>query len=58
MEREVRVNARVDGEVYRRMKYALLDDNTTFSAWLRQRMDEYLAEKVPRGKGGKPRGTR
>lgn len=52
-----RVIARVDDEKYHRMKHRLLDDRITFSEWLRERMDEYLGEKTPKGKTRKGKGA-
>ena len=46
----VRLNAEVDEERRRRLYHALLDDGLSFAEWLRRQIDQYLAEKEPKGK--------
>jgi len=45
-----RLNAEVDEERRRRLYHALLDDDLSFTEWLRRQIDSYLAEKEARGK--------
>ncbi|MCP2500392.1 MAG: hypothetical protein NCA08_02315 [Deltaproteobacteria bacterium] len=44
------VIARMDRKKKIRLFHVLLDEGRTFSAWLREKVDAYLAEKEPRGK--------
>jgi hypothetical protein len=37
--------------------HILLDEQKTFSAWLREQVDSYLAEKEPKEKKKKRRGA-
>ena len=46
----VRLNAEVDEDRRRRLYHALLDDGLSFAEWLRRQIDQYLAEKEPKGK--------
>ncbi len=46
----VRFNADVDVETAKRLRHILVDEEITFSDWLRQQIDAYLAEKEPRPK--------
>ena len=50
MEDEIKVIARMDRKKKIRLFHVLLDEQRTFSAWLRDQIDAYLAEKEPRGK--------
>lgn len=50
MEDEIMVIARMDRKKKIRLFHVLLDEGRTFSAWLREKVDAYLAEKEPRGK--------
>jgi hypothetical protein len=50
MEDEIRVIARMDRKKKIRLFHVLLDEERTFSAWLREQVDAYLAEKEPKGK--------
>jgi len=45
MEDEIMVIARMDRKKKIRLFHVLLDEQRTFSAWLRDRVDSYLAEK-------------
>ena len=53
MEDEIKVIARMDRKKKIRLFHVLLDEGTTFSAWLRNQVDAYLAEKEPKGKKNK-----
>lgn len=46
----IRLNANVDRERARQLKHALIDEGLSFSEWLRQQIDKYLAEKEPKHK--------
>jgi hypothetical protein len=50
MEDEIKVIARMDRKKKIRLYHVLLDEGRTFSAWLRDQVDSYLAEKEPKGK--------
>jgi hypothetical protein len=50
MQKEIRVNAVIDPELKKRLYRVLLEDDLTFSAWLRRQIDQYLAAKEPKGK--------
>ena len=50
MEDEIKVIARMDRKKKIRLFHVLLDEQRTFSAWLRDQVDSYLAEKEPKGK--------
>lgn len=50
MEDEIKVIARMDQKKKIRLFHVLLDEQKTFSAWLRDQVDSYLAEKEPKGK--------
>ena len=50
MEDEIRVIARMDRKKKIRLFHILLDERRTFSAWLRDKIDAYLAEKEPKAK--------
>ena len=45
MEDEIKVIARMDRKKKIRLFHVLLDEQRTFSAWLRDQVDSYLAEK-------------
>lgn len=47
----VRVNVLLGREQRRRLFHVLLDEGVSFSEWVRQQVDRYLAEKAERGKG-------
>ena len=51
----VRLNAEVDEERRRRLYHVLLDEDLSFTEWLRRQIDAYLAEREPKGKK-KPKG--
>jgi hypothetical protein len=57
MEDEVKVIARMDRKKKVRLYHVLLDEGITFSEWLRRQIDAYLAEKEPKGKRSKGKGT-
>lgn len=57
MEDEIRVIARMDRKKKIRLYHLLLDEEKTFSAWLREQVDAYLAEMEPKGKQRKGRGA-
>ena len=50
MEDEIKVIARMDRKKKIRLFHVLLDEQKTFSAWLRDQIDAYLAEKEPKDK--------
>jgi len=50
MEDEIKVIARMDRKKKIRLFHVLLDEQRTFSAWLRDQIDAYLAEKETKGK--------
>jgi len=50
MEDEIKVIARMDRKKKVRLFHVLLDEQRTFSAWLRDQIDTYLAEKEPKAK--------
>ena len=45
---DIKVIARVDPEKYRQLKHVLVDENSNFSEWLRQRIDDYLVAMKPK----------
>ena len=51
----VRLNAEVDEERRRRLYHVLLDEDLSFTEWLRRQIDAYLAEREPKRKK-KPKG--
>ena len=57
MEDEIKVIARMDRKKKVRLYHVLLDEGRTFSAWLRDQIDSYLAEKEPKGKRRKGKGA-
>ena len=58
MEDEIKVIARMDRKKKIRLFHVLLDEQKTFSAWLRDQIDAYLAEKEPKGKNRKGGGRK
>jgi hypothetical protein len=50
MPKEIRLNAVVDPDLKKRLYRVLLEEDLTFSEWLRRQIDGYLAEKEPKGK--------
>jgi len=50
MEGQARVNAFLDPDLKKRLYRVLLEEDTTFSGWLRGQILAYLAEKEPEGK--------
>ena len=50
MPKELRVNAVLDPGTKKRLYRVLLEEDLTFSAWLRDQIDTYLAEKEPKAK--------
>jgi len=57
MEEEIMVIARMERKKKIRLFHVLLDEGRTFSAWLRDQVDSYLAEKEPKGKKRKRKET-
>jgi len=57
IEDEIMVIARMDRKKKIRLFHVLLDEERTFSAWLRDQIDAYLAEKEPKGKRIKGKGA-
>jgi hypothetical protein len=57
MEDEIMVIARMDRKKKIRLFHVLLDEQRTFSAWLRDQIDAYLAEKEPKGKKKQRKGA-
>lgn len=49
MPKEIRVNAVLDPELKKRLYRVLLEEDLTFSDWLRGQITAYLAEKEPKG---------
>jgi len=58
MEGQARVNAFLDPDLKKRLYRVLLEEDLTFSDWLRRQIDAYLAEKEPKGKLRRWRGER
>ena len=54
---QIRLNANVEEEQAKRLKHALVDEGISFSAWLRDQIDAYLAEKEPKGKKNQRKGV-
>ena len=46
----IRLNANVEEEQAKRLKHALVDEDVSFSEWLRRQIDQYLSEKEPKRK--------
>jgi len=53
MPKEIRVNAVLDPGMKKRLYRVLLEEDLTFSEWLRRQIDAYLAEKEPKKGRGK-----
>lgn len=50
MPKEIRVNAVLDPALKKRLYRVLLEEELTFSGWLRAQIDQYLAAKEPKAK--------
>jgi hypothetical protein len=50
MAKEIRVNAVIDPALKKRLYRVLLEEDLTFSDWLRGQIDAYLAAKEPKGR--------
>ena len=50
MPKEIRVNAVLEPDLKKRLYRVLLEEDLTFSAWLRTQIVAYLQEKEPKGK--------
>ena len=50
MEGQARVNAFLDSDLKKRLYRVLLEEDLTFSDWLRAQIGQYLSEKEPKGK--------
>jgi hypothetical protein len=50
VEDEIKVIARMNRGKKIRLYHLLLDERKTFSAWLREQVDAFLAAKEPKGK--------
>jgi hypothetical protein len=57
MEGQARVNAFLDPELKKRLYRVLLEEDTTFSDWLRGQIDAYLKRKETKGKRRKGKGA-
>jgi len=57
MEDEIMVIARMDRKKKVRLFHVLLDEERSFSAWLRDPIDVYLAEKESKGKRTRGKGA-
>ena len=55
MDDEIKVIARMDRKKKIRLCHLLLDEGTTFSAWLRGQVDAYIEAKEPKAKRRKAR---
>ena len=49
MEKQARVNAFLNPDLKKRLYRVLLEEDLTFSDWLRKEIEVYLAEKEPKG---------
>ena len=47
--RKIAVIAMIDSERKRDLFHRLLDDEISFSKWLRQQIDRYVGKKTPKG---------
>ena len=56
MPKEIRVNAVLDPDLKKRLYRVLLEEDLTFSKWLRRQIDAFLQEKEPKGKRRKGKG--
>ena len=45
-----RLNAEVADDLRKRLYHVLLDEDISFSEWLRRQIEAYLKEKEPKGK--------
>lgn len=50
MSKEIRVNAVLDPDLKKRLYRVLLEEDLTFSGWLRMQIEAYLSKKEPKGK--------
>ena len=50
MPKEIRVNAVIDPALKKRLYRVLLEEDLTFSDWLRRQIETYLKEKEPKEK--------
>lgn len=50
MAKEIRVNAILDPVLKKRLYRVLLEEDLTFSEWLRRQINVYLQKKEPKGK--------
>ena len=57
MPKEIRVNAVLDPALKKRLYRVLLEEELTFSGWLRRQIDAYLATKEPKGKKKQAKGA-
>ena len=57
MPKEIRVNAVLDPALKKRLYRVLLEEEFTFSGWLRRQIDAYLATKEPKGKKKQTKGA-
>jgi hypothetical protein len=57
MGKQVKVIALIDEEQRRALYHVLLDEGVSFAEWLRRQIDQYLAEKEPKGKKRKGKGA-
>lgn len=57
MPKEIRVNAVLDPALKKRLYRVLLEEEFTFSGWLRRQIDAYLATKEPKGKKKQAKGA-
>jgi hypothetical protein len=52
-----RINALIPDEMHKVLRVKLAEDETNFSDWLRGQINQYLAEKEPKGKSRKRKGA-
>jgi hypothetical protein len=57
MAKEIRVNAVIDPILKKRLYRVLLEEDLTFSNWLRKQIEAYLKKKEPKGKRRKGKGA-
>ena len=57
MPKEIRVNAVLHPDLKKRLYRVLLEEDLTFSSWLRTQIVAYLQEKEPKGKRTKGKGA-
>lgn len=48
MPKEIRVNAVIDPALKKRLYRVLLEEDLTFSDWLRKQIEEYVGKKEPK----------